>query len=412
MFSRYIHRMAYEYIDFLETRSTYENLIRSYIPIADKLMFEDEPVIRAVTKKLVDGIKIHARRYSNIYRAADKFGVVDKSCLLNKQTWYSSGVCLKARHTMTTGTTTGNKFQYAVWDDVFDQIEGDLHYGEVLREYGFQDKANILYVLHQHPYNNEAVDVKVVQSPKSAIHSHGCKNAITHIVVREPSSLPDQQIYYNELILYAKKHEIDVILTSGPIINSLRYYAEKIGVTGRFCKLLSNTCEPVKLEDLQWLRQAGLIDDWCDHMRCWDGGASFFTCKHGRYHLMDNLSWCLSMDGKLISTDYFSLVAPFINYWNGDYAEIEDKYYRCDCGRMYRPFRFMKPRDFSYNGLTSSEIKKRIKETGITGIKYVKCYERYTEIVTYRDLTKEEKQAIIAAMSEIRNIQFMLEARG
>ena len=44
-------------------------------------------------------------------------------------------------------------------------------------------------------------------------------------------------------------------------------------------------------------------------MRCWDGGATFLTCKDNNYHVLDNLSYCYEKENKLISTDYFSFSA-------------------------------------------------------------------------------------------------------
>lgn len=56
-----------------------------------------------------------------------------------------------------------------------------------------------------------------------------------------------------------------------------------------------------------------------DYMRCWDGGASFYTCRHGGVHWVDMLSATkVDQEGRLISSDLFNLAEPMLEYWNGD----------------------------------------------------------------------------------------------
>ncbi len=89
--------------------------------------------------------------------------------------------------------------------------------------------------------------------------------------------------------------------------------------------------------------------NWCDHMRCWDGGASFFTCKAGIYHLQDELSHVFSTEnGEMASIDFFSYASPFVNYLNGDYCSVGKEYKKCDCGRWYRAFEFHNRRPQQY----------------------------------------------------------------
>ena len=98
-------------------------------------------------------------------------------------------------------------------------------------------------------------------------------------------------------------------------------------------------------------------------MRCWDGGATFFTCKFGTYHLLDNITYHKSIDNKLVTTDYFSLAAPFVNYWNGDICSIENEYLRCECGRLYRPFKMLENRPFALKGSVKlTSIKQQISQ--------------------------------------------------
>jgi hypothetical protein len=130
-------------------------------------------------------------------------------------------------------------------------------------------------------------------------------------------------------------------------------------------------------------------------MRCWDGGATFFTCKHQNYHLLDNLCWCDEKNKKLISTDYFSFPSPFVDYWNGDLCRLKNEYQRCDCGRLYRDFEFLENRPFSIKGRNILEIKEKIKQYKI---KEVRCSmmlgESFLEIVTSRELCEKSKKKI------------------
>lgn len=63
-----------------------------------------------------------------------------------------------------------------------------------------------------------------------------------------------------------------------------------------------------------------------------------FVCDHGTLHQADNYSYAFCEDGKLLRTDYFNVVSPFVNYWNGDVCENRTNgYRRCGCGQLYRP---------------------------------------------------------------------------
>ena len=93
------------------------------------------------------------------------------------------------------------------------------------------------------------------------------------------------------------------------------------------------------------------IDSSSWRRSCFWSFSILFTCKEKTYHLCDNLSWSEEIDGKLITTDYFSLPSPFIKYWNGDLCKIFDKYRRCECGRLFRNFEFVESRPFSLKGL-------------------------------------------------------------
>jgi hypothetical protein len=120
--------------------------------------------------------------------------------------------------------------------------------------------------------------------------------------------------------------------------------------------VLSTTGEKTHQKDLDFCKESGLFDHWCDHMRCWDGGATFYSCQYGTRHLIDGLAWVEEHDTKLVSTDYYSFPSPFVSYWNGDHCKIDSDYQKCACGRYYRPFEMLHTRPFSMNGLVSLEL--------------------------------------------------------
>ena len=167
-----------------------------------------------------------------------------------------------------------------------------------------------------------------------------------------------------EILDLLSKHTFDIVLSSGPIINLLTKYIKQNSFKHKFAKLLSHTTEFPRHDDFNFLKKHGNIDDFCDHMRCWDGGATFFTCKHGTYHLNDAASWCEQGENKeLISTDYFNTATPFLNYFNGDLCEINNDYEKCACGRYYRPFKLLQSRPFlAKNGKIITVARENFKK--------------------------------------------------
>lgn len=370
-----------------------------YILSCETLMYQSPDFIADTVKMLCDEIKVYAWRNSDFYRKSEIMGIVNKSMFKN---WHVKGFS-PVINLSTQGTTGRNPFTHRYWSDAYYLIEKEFHYGEILREFNIES-PKILYMLFQHWYQVNDKEVVSVIKSNNPIHSHGSDNASTHIVNVLPKG--DRDFYFRSVFEYAHEKEIDVILTSGQMVNSFVYYAKKLGFNKKLCRLLSTTCTPVSVQDLEFLKENGLVDDWCDHMRCWDGGATFFTCRYGTYHLMDNISYCRSEDQRLISTDYFSLSAPFVNYWNGDYAEIANEYKLCNCGRHYREFKFIRTRPFSCYGVTSDDIESALRETGIKGI-FAKCYHRHIEIVCERELNSKERASVQEKMSAFADVLFI-----
>lgn len=78
------------------------------------------------------------------------------------------------------------------------------------------------------------------------------------------------------------------------------------------------------------LRSRGF--DVRDEMRCWDGGATFYTCRYGGRHWVDLLADTRTDGGELVSTDLFNLAQPHVDYRNGDRLERAAAG-GCRCGR-------------------------------------------------------------------------------
>lgn len=387
-----------------------KELILSYLEICKNLMFQEEEQVRKAMQIMTKNIRLFAYKNCNFYRSIEKINVIEKSMLIDKSKWFVKGI--KSKEMLTNGTSTGNKFYYQVLEETFDQIEANIHYGSILDEFKIKKRPTILCLLsqHLHPQATSQSKFVILDSPKSPLHSHGASDSIVHIINAAPDLNKDIESQFKMILDYTVDKKFDIILTSGPFINSFVYYCKKYNIKRKICNLLSNTCEQMVLEDVLFLKNKNIIENYCDHMRCWDGGASFFTCKYNVYHLMDNLSNCYSDEnGRLISTDYFSLSCPFINYWNGDYANIKKEYKRCNCGRLYRDFKFLEPRDFSQFGITSGIIRERISKTMIKGIKYFKAMNRSAEISTNRIFSSQEKKILKDCFPEIPNILFTEE---
>jgi phenylacetate-coenzyme A ligase PaaK-like adenylate-forming protein len=138
-------------------------------------------------------------------------------------------------------------------------------------------------------------------------------------------------------------------------------------------------------------------------MRCWDGGASFFTCKNGTYHLNDNFAWTIEgPDNKMISTDYFNLASPFINYYNGDLCKIENEYHKCSCGRYYRPFKMLQNRPFALKGTSKLiDIKQQISQLSFKKYLIQVQFENLSvRISSSRELSSVEKEILQDILKE------------
>lgn len=372
------------------------------------LMTKDEETVIKATMAMRENIEGWARARCSRYPFDKPYA--SKPDLEDKYGWYVDSVINESMEVSTTGSTSGVPFKYMRWQPAFHKIEWDYHYNLVLDEFGVRENPNILYFFSDH-YKTSGSEPVACFGGKSdlAMNNHGSSRSPVVHYANFALYQRDNEGFWRFLFDYVKEHEIDVFFTSSPQISSMCNYIRKFGVKHKIGYLLSNTGDRILPADAYFLFiQNNYFAHICDHMRCWDGGATFYTCKNRNYHLMDNLCWVEEIDGKMICTEYFNLASPFVRYWNGDYCKISKDYRRCECGKLYREFEFMESRPFSLKGVCMKEIKQGIKALDISGIREVRCSINFLDVVSVRDLTPEE-QAGISALTDKFKFRFLTE---
>lgn len=344
-----------------------------YIETANEVLYESGDIQTAIRNELVEDIHTYAYLNNHIIHK-----ISNKLILSN---WQNSTV---PYFTNRTSGTTGPNFYYRIWSDIFKKIERDCHYGLINREFGINDDASICYLGLN---TGHITDYKgITLKTKDLMLTHGLQKHTTIINPKEIMSHKLAETLYNHI----HEQAYDVIITSGEFISPIAYLLKNDKIKPKkFNGLLSLTGNSTAVEDIRLLLDNNIWNKICDHMRCWDGGATFFSCKHGTKHLCDNLSSCSSNDDyKLISTDYFSLPNPFINYWNGDYAVILDSYEKCECGRYSRPFKLLAPE-------MSREFEWLLDIIGIENLKRFSFREGNLLIVVKSKLDRNKSKSLI-----------------
>lgn len=380
-----------------------KELLYGYKPFCLELMRQDEELVRETTSLLRRNIRLWADSNSPVYKNRDD--ILSKKDLMDKSMWYASSVGGESQRMATSGSTTGAPFAYLRWDPMLYFIEGTNHYDLIMDEFEMPDNPEVMYFFNTTRYENSKV-VTVRSDSDNFMEHHGTKRKANVHYVNFSMFKEDKEAFFAGLFDHVSRSRIDVIFAPGPSINSLCHHARRMGLKSKMFGLVSNSNEKIMAEDAAFLLD-GLANSVCDHMRCWDGGATFFTCKHLNYHLLDNLSWCEEVEGKLVSTDYFSLPSPFVRYWNGDFCRITDRYERCECGRLYRDFEFLENRPFSIKGRSILDIKSTLDSLRITNIKQVRCSTESVEIVSYSPI-KDEHRRILASKYDY-NFRFIVE---
>lgn len=380
-----------------------EHILYDYKPFCLELMFEDEELVRDVTYLLRKNIELWAKANSPVYK--DNSNIKSKQDFLDKSKWYVHSKISESQPMATSGSMSGSPFSYLRWEPFLYFIEATNHYDLIMDEFDVKENPDVMYFFNTSRYE-ESKTVTVSSESDNFMEHHGIKRRANVHYVNFSLFQSDKSRFFKELIGYLCENKIDVMFAPGPSTNSMCHHLREEGVKRKIVGLLSNSNEKLMAEDASFLLD-GYLDDICDHMRCWDGGATFFTCKHRNYHILDNISWCEEVDGKLISTDYFSIPSPFVRYWNGDFCRISDTYERCECGRLYRDFEFLENRPFSLKGRSIIEIKDAMESLKIRNIKQVRCSAESVEIVSYSPIQEDQKQIL---RSKFRfNFKFTVE---
>jgi len=374
-------------------------MLFDYSKICKNLLYEDEELVRAVIKLLLLNIHLWAEEKSPIFGYLSRKEFAEKIDLMDKDKWYVEEV--NSRPMATSGSTTGYAFSYKRWEDFLYFIECDNHYDMVLDEFEVKKEPNILFFFDLSIPVKGVIDVR--SDSKNFMEHHGRKRKATVHYTNFDIFRKNKDMFFHSLVNHIKSNEeIDVTFTTGPNLNALCNYLQKNDLNIKVSKLLSNTNEQLMSKTIKYIKDHNTFDNICDHMRCWDGGATFFTCKEENYHLMDNLSWCVEKDERLISTDYFSLASPFINYWNGDLCRIKNnEYKRCDCGRLYREFEFLDNRPFLIKGKSILKIRENL--SSFKNVKEVRCSRNYLEIVSDELLSFENQKTITDNINNLLN---------
>ena len=381
-----------------------KELLYDYKKFCKNLLYYDQELVVQTIDLLKKNITLWAEKNSIIYK--NKVDYISKEVLVNKKFWYVDSIEKEFRNMSTSGSTSGKPFTYLAWKPFFEFIESNNHYDMILDEFGIRKNADVLFFFPSSYTKNKFITV--TKDDVNFVQHHGlARKTQVHYVNNETYNKNPEELF-DFLFGYLQRNKIDVFFAPGPNINSLCHFMRKLKFKGKIASLLSNSNEMLLQADVDFLLNGKYVDNICDHMRCWDGGATFFTCKESTYHLCDNLSWSEEIDGKLITTDYFSLPSPFIKYWNGDLCKIFDKYRRCECGRLFRNFEFVESRPFSLKGLSIEKYKKEIIESGISSLKQVKCSVAQIEVVTDDDLTLDEKEKIKKILDKF-NVKFTVE---
>lgn len=386
---------------FLNSSSNGTELLNEYLKIAENILYEDESVVIEVINKIKQNIIDYAIKNSAIYNDFNHQRIYTKQDFLDAKRWYSTELFSEIEPFRTSGSTTGDSFLYGVWRKYIPLIEDKYQYGMILEEFGINKNYINIVVLSQLPYNpkinNNLFYISDSENTTYAMHGHKSINSTRYFINFDTYTTEPTEWHRRFFETIDTLPEIDVILCNGYQLNTICKYIKKLNYKNKLCSLLTQTGQMAIYDDFYFLKNNGYIKYFCDSMRCWDGGATFFTCKFDTIHLMDNISWVYEADNsKLISTDYFSMGAPFVNYWNGDLCEIDNKYKRCECGRLYRPFRMLENRPFEIKGPKKlQEIKRLISALSFTDtISHVRFDGVYANITLNDKITIEQQQAL------------------
>jgi len=374
-------------------------VLYDYKPICKDLLYHDEDLVLETINILKKNISIWAYENCEVYKKTKDLPFLDKKYFKDKSKWYIKSMEKESMNMKSSGSTTGASFEYLRWEPFLYFIEGENHYDLILDEYEIPQNPDIMYFFESQ-FGEGVKYINDTSESENFMEHHGTKRKAKVHYINTKLQKEKEEKFQDYLIRYLNVKKMDVVFAPGPQIKNLCSYLRKSNYKGKLCNLLSNSNEKMIKEDADFLIENNYVSHICDHMRCWDGGASFFTCKDKNYHLMDNLSWCEENEEKLISTDYFSFTCPFVKFWNGDKCKIEDKYKRCSCGRLYREFRFLDNRPFAIKGHSITEYKNKLMSCGFIEIKQIVCGVDFIEVISNKEMNQSQKEKIVEIFND------------
>jgi phenylacetate-coenzyme A ligase PaaK-like adenylate-forming protein len=323
-----------------------------------------------------------------------------------------------------TNGTSGQRFSYKIWNKCFDYIETAHHYKQILDEFLINDNIITLKVSSNVGYAKEGFRkdgkffIKVLKPPaKRHKFSHGAKSATCYYILYHRDDIVD---FCKYLVKFLKAISIDVFLSSSSFFSVLMTVVNNDNPKIRIARLLSNTAEALIKTEADYAVENGNIDNYCDHMRSWDGGATFMTCRHYRYHIIDYLTYVEEVDGKLVSTDFLNLGTSFVRFWNGDRCRISNEWNICECGRYYRQFEFQGRNSFVWNNIPSIDIFDAVTTT--REFTQCICHDGCVEIITFNELSETAKSKYRKIFKDVifsdnfrysnEKIERVIDARG
>jgi hypothetical protein len=394
-------------ITFLKSNSKNQDLLEEYVPFCNYLLYMDPDIILEVTDKLKNNIIEYATNNSLVYKDFSPEKIYSRKNLNNHNNWFVEALKDQNQMFNTSGSTSGEPFSYGVWNKYIRFLEDEGHYGMILDEFYIKKKNPKILILKKlgyNPHHKEFLHIQEGDCPYT-LHTHKSIDSVRYFVNFE-NYMNNTDLWFEELLENIKPYiPFDVIMITGPIMNSLVKYLNKHKYDILLGNLISQTGEFMKKEDKKSFLYKRYVKNVCDHMRCWDGGATFFTCRYDIYHLLDNLTMVTQgIDNKMISTDYFNLSSPFLNYHNGDLCQITNEYHKCDCGRYYRPFRMLENRPFALKGSTKlTSIKQQISQLSFKkDLIQVQFENLNVRIASSRKLNINEKGQLQNILKEYR----------
>ena len=201
-----------------------EELLDNYVNVADTLLYQDEATLKYYQDSLEKNIVNWALEKSDIYKAlyqSDR--IFTKNDLLNKKAWYVSQLKDTSGIRSTSGSTTGDPFSYAIYNRYAKFLIDDQHWSLILKEFGLYNRHIKITVMY---YFKDTLSVfpdnELVRSDHAVSnqfqYNHGSKDCSIDYVNFKDFGSSD---WYNQLFDYLSGTEIDIMISTGPMINQL-----------------------------------------------------------------------------------------------------------------------------------------------------------------------------------------------